>query len=218
MKLGIYNKINIISGGKSVYKHELQHLFLYYMPEVLGSGSWLVGPGVGSVAFGVKTSLNSPELALGVWLVNTGSAFTPEPGLKAKCVKDTFVKCTTGKLHLNYNSRNKHQEKLKGTYTIEGYTHNRRPVYKKEHTDAGLTLEQYLFYQGGMWFVGPIVGQSTGGMFVKDYAFRPEFITMTWVVFNGWHFTRDRTVSLTCKGKYLHYIVMYILSTQDIVK
>jgi len=50
-----------------------------------------------------------------------------------------------------------------------------------------------------MWIVGPNVDVISGGMFVIDAAWRPEFIVSDWVLFAGSYLSSTQGITVTCR-------------------
>ena len=94
------------------------------------------------------------------------------------------------------SSTNSVQRMRMGVYKMTNLTHGLRGVYQQEDYP-----NDYLFYLGGLWMIGPNVGPFTGGLFTGDQAWRPEYITSPWIVFNGFQITQERNIKVRCKGE-----------------
>jgi hypothetical protein len=55
-------------------------------------------------------------------------------------------------------SGSKAQKKLMGTYTLQNEFHSGRPCYKHE---SRVTADGYLYYNDGVWMVGPELGNAS---------------------------------------------------------
>ncbi|KAK2161178.1 hypothetical protein LSH36_120g06029 [Paralvinella palmiformis] len=198
-KNGIYLEISRRLDGLPVYKHESRDYYLYHVSGNIISPHWLVGsdPGSLTATLSLQTAAPSVEMANELWSVWSSSrrAWEEEKHLKAVCIDKKFVTCKTGKIRLRGLSPwNHHQLNRTGYYYLTNKTNEMRPVYRSEHRN------DYLFYVDGLWMVGPEVGRVSAGIFVLDYAWRPEYITESWIVFNGKQFLREPKMRITCAG------------------
>lgn len=199
-KNGIYVQMSEHLDGFPIYKHESRDYYLYHVSgNILSSPYWLIGSNPGSLTatLSLQTSTASVHLAPEQWRIWSGAhrVWESDKHLKAICVDESFITCKTGKVRLHGLSPwNHHQLNRTGYYYLTNRTHDMRPVYRSEHR------KDYLFYVDGLWMVGPEVGRVSAGMFVLDYAWRPEYITETWIVFNGKQFLRESKLKITCAG------------------
>jgi len=166
--------------GRPTYKHETRGLFLYYLtPTQHSPERWVVGPEVGSTD--VVLSSLGPDVASRKWNIwlRESHMWTSAKIFKSVCVGREFVTCTSGRLELrgDFNaSRHKKQVKRLGVYHITSKTNEMRPIYVNNRSD------EFIYYRSGMWIVGPDVTKTSGGMFVLDGAWRPEYIVNDWIV------------------------------------
>lgn len=201
---GIYQQLTgTVHNKRSVYKHITEDAYLYFLSgRQFGQGFWAVGPQVGSEdpVMSVPSKSASPANSQQEWRLWNGAddSWATARSLKLACVDGVFFPCSSGQLLLTgISPRHAVQSRRMGVYDITDRTYSLRPVYK--HRDQA----EFLFYTyeaGGKWIVGPEVGKILGGLFVSDYALRPEYILQTWVVFVGKHFAYDQGVKVQCYG------------------
>lgn len=130
-----------------------------------------------------------------VWSTRSHS-WSPLPRLRATCVGPDFVTCTSGLLSVSgLTSRHRRWHGMRtGTYRITSLTSDLRPVYKHH------IRNDYLFFVDQWWFIGTEVGSTSGVMFVRDGAWRPEHVLATWEVFSGSHLESDSGLRVRCQG------------------
>lgn len=202
---GIYQLLaGTVHNKRIVYKHISTDAYLYFLSgRQFGQGFWAVGPQVGSEnpVMSVPAKSASPANSQQEWRLwnNAADSWDTARYLKLVCVDTDFFPCSSGKLLLTgISPRHAVQSRRMGVYEITDRTYSLRPVYK--HRGQA----EYLFYTyeaGGKWIVGPEVGKILGGLFVSDYAMRPEYTLQTWVVFVGKHFAYDQGVKVQCYGR-----------------
>lgn len=169
-----------------------------------GQRFWVVGPEAGSeetemaVSAGDSSTPEVPQQRWRLWNKDNES-WSAVSQLKAVCVDSEFGPCTSGRLRMTgISGLGGLQKRRMGLYVLTTRTHDLRPVYKHEGQD------EFLYYTteaGGKWIVGPEVGKFNGGLFVSDFALRPEFIVQSWELFAGRYFVNDPGVKLKCQGQ-----------------
>ena len=174
---------------RSVYVSEGGDDFLYYVRGD-GEGRWWVGPDVGkrSGSAVVVSEAWTPEGIGSVWDLATDQGFRPAPELR--CIDDTSFRAETKKLLAaarpqrevilsgKLPSTAQLSACLLGRYVVrDGELHCMRHVYRKE---GG---EEYLYYSESEWWVGDVVGERSGFLYVRSSAWVPEGIDQGWHAF-----------------------------------
>jgi hypothetical protein len=195
---GVYIRLQSDFKGHPVYKHERLDEYLYYLSGNLFGGYWAIGDRIGGAdaSLSVQTDALRPEDAQEEWMAwsSRSSSWVSIGSGRLSCVANDFMTCSSGELDISgLDEADERQLHRMGLYTIVNMTHSLRPVYAF-HQD-------YLFYQDGLWIIGPTVGVISGGMFTHDSAWRPEHIMNPWIVFTGRHFKQVPSIHVRCKGR-----------------
>ena len=202
---GVYTlQPGLVHESRPVYRHQSGAFYMHrprggsLRQPVLAECLWVVSADVtaslGDAPLCLTPALGDPtSSSKQTWHAKIGGVWKGLPELKATCVEKDFAVCSSGTLEVSGIAKaSSRQAKFEGTYILQPFTSQLRPVYKKAEGPG------YLLYEG-MWLIKSRLNTRGISLFVSDYAFRPELVTNSWWVFSGLHL-RLAPIKITCVG------------------
>ncbi|CAH1780387.1 unnamed protein product [Owenia fusiformis] len=193
LRNGLYFLEGSLFNGRPVYTHETGKHFMYY--GIFGEGIryWFIGRDMkGSVGVRVSDTAMVPEnIMADTWELFDGInlQWKTVKTVSADCVNLDITPCQ--KLFISGSAL---QRARQGVYVLRAGSLNHRPVYMHESGDSFL----YISSNVDGWAIGPAIGGSSFGAYVRDRAILPYDVTSTWKMFNGFGFVDDSKWTVVC--------------------